>query len=495
LSEHYPVLLVVLPLLAAPLCLLLRSATASRVLTTLVAWTCLGLALAVLEQVTHGPSISYMLGGWAAPYGIEYRVDPLSAYLLVIVSTIASVVLPFGGTSSDLSLRSDRLYLYNAAFLLCFCGLMGIAVTGDLFNIFVFLEVSSLASYTLIGLGKGRRALRAAFSYLVMGTIGGTFYLIGVGLLYQATGTLNMADLATRVQALTAAGVELRGVIAAFAFLVAGVSIKLAVFPLHQWLPNAYTHAPAKVSAFLAATATKVSFYVLLRVLFGIFGAAFVFGTLRLHILLLPLSLLAMFSCSLAAIFQKDIKRLLAYSSIAQIGYMTLGLCTNTTLGLTGSIAHLFNHALTKGGLFLVVACVAFRLQSTRLEDWAGIGRRMPWTMAAFVIGGLSLIGVPGTVGFVSKWYLVRGALEAGWIPVAVLVLLSSLLAVVYVWRVVELAWFRDPPDDAEIHDVPLSLRIPAWVLIGGTVFFGLYTEPTVRVARQAAELLLGTAP
>ena len=135
MSEHYPVLLVVLPLLAAPLCLLLRSATASRVLTTLVAWTCLGLALAVLEQVTHGPSISYMLGGWAAPYGIEYRVDPLSAYLLVIVSTIASVVLPFGGTSSDLSLRSDRLYLYHAAFLLCFCGLMGIAVTGDLFNV------------------------------------------------------------------------------------------------------------------------------------------------------------------------------------------------------------------------------------------------------------------------------------------------------------------------------------------------------------------------
>ena len=164
MSEHYPVLLVVLPLLAAPICLLLRHGTASRILAVLVAWTCLAMAVEVLNQVTSGESISYMLGGWAAPYGIEYRVDTLNAYLLVIVSMIASVVLPFGGISSDLTLRTDRLYLYHAAFLLCFCGLMGIAVTGDLFNIFVFLEVSSLSSYTLIGLGKGRRALRAAFS-------------------------------------------------------------------------------------------------------------------------------------------------------------------------------------------------------------------------------------------------------------------------------------------------------------------------------------------
>jgi len=494
-SEHYPVLLVVLPLLAAPICLLLRHGTASRILAVLVAWTCLAMALEVLNQVTSGENISYMLGGWAAPYGIEYRVDALNAYLLVIVSVIASVVLPFGETSSDLTVRTGSLYLYHAAFLLCFCGLMGIAVTGDLFNVFVFLEVSSLASYALIGLGKGRRALRAAFSYLVMGTIGGTFFLIGVGLLYQKTGTLNMADLAVRVRELTDAGVGLRSVIAAFAFLVTGVSIKLAVFPLHQWLPNAYTHAPAKVSAFLAATATKVSFYLLLRVLFGIFGAAFVFGTLRLHVLLVPLSILAMFSCSLAAIYQRDIKRMLAYSSIAQIGYMTLGLSTNTELGLTGSIAHLFNHALTKGGLFLVVACVAFRLQSTKLEDWSGIGRRMPWTMAAFVVGGLSLIGVPGTVGFVSKWYLVLGALDAEWLPVAILILFSSLLAVVYVWRVVEIAWFREPPDDVEIKDAPLSLLLPTWILIGGTVFFGLYTEITIEVARKAAGLLLGVAP
>ncbi|MEE2828629.1 MAG: monovalent cation/H+ antiporter subunit D family protein [Myxococcota bacterium] len=492
--DHLPVLLVVLPLLAAPICLLLRNAQASRVLAIAVVWTSLLLSGKVLGHVLTEGSIIYLLGGWAAPYGIEFRVDALNAYLLIIVATIGSVVLPFGGGAAGLSVSRERLYLYYAAFLLCICGLLGISVTGDIFNIFVFLEITSLASYSLISLGQGRRALRAAFSYLVLGTIGGTFFLIGVGLLYQATGTLNLADLAALLKPFLAAGEGLRSVMVAFAFLVVGVGIKLAVFPLHQWLPNAYTYAPAKVSAFLAATATKVSFYVLLRIVFGVFGAAFVFGTLRLHYLLVPLSLLAMFVGSLAAIYQTDIKRLLAYSSIAQIGYMTLGLSTYNEFGLSGSVVHLFNHALMKGGLFLVVACVTYRIHSTRLEDWAGIGRRMPVTMAAFLVGGLSLIGLPGTVGFVSKWYLVLGALEAEWPLVAVLILLSSLLALVYVWKVVELAWFRDPPEGAETGDVSLSLLVPTWVLIGGTVFFGLNTELTLGVAREAVALLLGTA-
>ena len=493
MSEHLAVLVVVLPLLGAPVCVVLRDGQAARYFAIFVSWCCLVMAGKLLGHVMIEGELSYLLGGWAAPFGIEYRIDPINAYVLLIVTTIASVVLPFGGGSSGLSVDEDRLYLYYAAFLLCIAGLSGMAVTGDIFNIFVFLEISSLSSYTLISLGVGRRALRAAYSYLVMGTIGGTFFLIGVGLLYQVTGTLNIADMEAILRPIILAGEGLRGVFVAFAFLVVGISIKLAVFPLHQWLPNAYTYAPAKVSAFLAATATKVSFYVLLRVLFGIFGAAFVFGTLKLHFLLVPLSLAAMFAGSIAAIYQTDIKRLLAYSSIAQIGYMTLGLSTNTELGLTGSVVHLFNHGLMKGGLFLVVACVVFRIGSTRLEDWAGIGRRMPWTMAAFVLGGLSLIGVPGTVGFVSKWYLVLGALEAEWHFAAVLILMSSLLAVVYVWRVVEIAWFREPPEGTELGErewAPSAQILPTWTLIAGTVFFGLNTELTVGVARRCAELL-----
>jgi len=489
LTDHLPILQVVIPLLAAPLCVRLRERALVRGLAIGVAWTCLAIAATLLQHVLEHGAISYAVGGWEPPYGIEYRIDIVNAYVLVIVSAVASVVFPFGHGGEGIALNPDRIHLFYAAMLLCLSGMLGMAATGDAFNIFVFLEISSLSSYTLIALGKGRRALRAAYSYLVMGTIGGTFFLIGVGLLYQATGTLNIADLHYRLQPVLGS----RSVVVAFAFLVVGLGIKLALFPLHQWLPNAYTHAPAKVSAFLAATATKVGYYVLLRVLLTIFGAAYVFGTLRLHVLLLPMSLAAMFVGSLAAIAQTDIKRLLAYSSIAQIGYMTLGLSMGNTNGLAGGIVHLFNHAMMKGGLFLVVACVVFRIGSSKIDDFAGLGRAMPLTMAAFVVGGLSLIGVPATVGFVSKWYLVVGALERGWPVVALLILLSSLLAVVYVWRVIEVIYFRERPEGArEAREVDATMLIPTWVLIGAAVYFGLRAEVTSDVAIRAAQSLLG---
>jgi multicomponent Na+:H+ antiporter subunit D len=490
--EHLPVLIVVVPLLAAPLCLLLRHRTATRSLAIAVAWVCLIISGLLLSDVLDHGVISYRLGSWAPPFGIEYRIDVVNAWVLLIVSLIPSVVLPFGGGAGGLSIKPEKTYLYYSAFLLCLTGLLGMAATGDAFNIFVFLEVSSLSSYTLISLGKGRRALRAGYSYLIMGTIGGTFFLIGLGLLLQVTGSLNIVDMSVRLQPV----LDSRTVLVAFAFLVVGLSIKLAVFPLHQWLPNAYTYAPAKVSAFLAATATKVGFYVLLRVIFCIFGVTFVFEVLRLHLILLPLSLAAMFVGSIAAINQTDVKRLLAYSSIAQIGYMTLGLSMANELGLTGGVVHLFNHALMKGGLFLVVACVVHRIGSAKVDDWAGLGRKMPVTMAALVVGGMSLIGVPATVGFVSKWYLVLGALERGWGWVAVMILLSSLLAVIYVWRLIEVVFFREPTGAAlQAREVPLTMLIPTWILIGGAVLFGLTAELTTGVAGQAATVLLGAVP
>ena len=214
---------------------------------------------------------------------------------------------------------------------------------------------------------------------------------------------------------------------------------------------------------------------------------------MRLDAVLMPLAIAAMFVGSFVAIFQDDIKRMLAYSSVAQIGYMVLGLSFASVSGLTGGLVHLFNHAIMKSGLFLVMAAVLLRMGSTRLEAFAGLGRRMPITMAAFVVAGLSLIGVPLTVGFVSKWYLVMGALEGGLWPVAVLILLSSLLALVYIWRVIEVAYFRQPPDDApEIGEAPASMLVPTWVLVGATVFFGVFTSLSVGLASAAARMLLG---
>ena len=492
IGQNLPALQIVVPLIAAPLCVLLRRRVLVLGFTIVVCWVTFGLSVLLLEQVLQSGVIRYQLGGWAAPWGIEYRVDALSAFVLLFVSGIGAMVMTFAPRSLAAEVPARRQYLFCAVYLLCLTGLLGIAITGDLFNLFVFLEISALSSYTLIALGGRRQALSAAFQYLVMGTIGATFILIGIGLMYMMTGTLNMADMASRIEEARA----VRTILVAFGFLTVGISLKMALFPLHLWLPNAYTYAPSVVSAFLAATATKVSVYILLRFVFTVFGVSFAFDTLALGTILMPLSLVGIFVASTVAIFQRDIKRMLAYSSVAQIGYMTLGISFATVTGLTAGIVHLFNHALMKGGLFMAMGCIMLSLKSVDIDDMRGLGRRMPFTMAAWVVGGLGLIGVPLTVGFISKWYLVLAALEQGQWWIASLVLMGSLLALTYVWRVVEAAYFKEPADPSlYVREAPLSMLIPTWVLIGASIFFGLMTSRSAGVARQAAEALLGGSP
>lgn len=491
MTAHLPALQVVITLLAAPACILVRGRDLAFWLALLTTWAAFAVSCLLLDQVMTSGIVSYELGGWAAPFGIEYRVDALNAFVLLIVSGIGAIVLPFTPRSLLIEMVGEKAYLFYCAFLLCVTGLLGVAITGDAFNLFVFLEISSLASCILISLGPHRRALTAAFQYLIVGTIGATFIVIGIGLIYGATGTLNLNDIAER---LPATGYN-RTVIAAFAFLIVGAAIKLALFPLHFWLPKAYTYAPSTVSAFLAATATKVGVYVLIRFLFTVFGVKFSFDILPTALPLMLLAVLAMFVASTVAIFQDSVKRMLAYSSVAQIGYMVLGLSLVTVDGLTASIVHLFNHALMKGALFLAIGCIAYRQSSFRIEDLAGMGRRMPWTMAAFTIGGLSLIGIPLTAGFISKWYLILAALAADEPLIAALIVISSLLAVIYVWRVVEAAYFREPRPGAPTGEAPLALLIPTWVLIALNVYFGIETSLPVGVSEHAARALMGAGP
>jgi len=491
MEQHLALLPVLLPLLAAPLCVLLRSRLVVLSFGIAVCWNTFALALILLLKVLgQGAPEVYALGGWAAPYGIEYRVDILGAFVVLFVSALGSIVLTFAPRSLAKEVPEGKHSLFVTLYLLSMTGLLGIASTGDLFNLFVFLEISSLSSYALISMGPDRRALTATFRYLVMGTVGATFILIGTGLMYQMTGTLNMLDVAHHV----AQTQGLRTVQVAVAFLAVGIALKMALFPLHSWLPNAYCYAPSAVTAFLAATATKVSVYVLIRWAYTIFKVHVVTArALPLEVIFLPLAITAMFVASAVAIFQTNVKRLLAFSSVAQIGYMVLGISFVSVNGTTAGIVHLFNHALTKGGLFLAMGCIAYRWGSVQIGDLAGIGRRMPVTTALWVLGGLGLIGVPGTAGFVSKWYLVLAALEKGWWPVALLILLSSLLAVVYVWRVVEVAYFREPQAErASLREAPLALLLPTAVLIGATLYFGLFTKWSADVAAQAAREIMG---
>ncbi len=489
IALHLPALQVVIPLIAAPLCALLRRGVWAWLFVTAVTWVTFAIALTLLAKVTAEGVLTYEMGGWAAPWGIEYRIDRLNALVLVIVSGIGALVAPSLYHSVQREVAPESQPLFYTAFLLALTGYLGVTITGDAFNLYVFLEIASLASYTLVALGRDRRALAAAFQYLVLGTIGATFILIGVGLLYMMTGTLNMVDLAARIAEVG----PNRTVRAAFAFIVIGTGLKFAMFPLHAWLPNAYTYAPSVVSAFLAATATKVGVYMLLRLVFGLFGAEFAFTLMPLGEILIVFGLVAIIVGSLVAIFQRNLKRMLAYSSIAQIGYMALGIGLANLDGMIGGIVHLFNHAVMKCTLFLALACVFYRTGAVDLETIRGLGRRMPWTIGAFTVAGFSLVGVPMTVGFVSKWYLLSAAVERGLWPIAVVIVGASLLALIYIWRVVEAAYFQPPRDGtSDVVEAPVAMVAPMIALAAACLYFGLDTGLTVDVARGAAAQLLG---
>ena len=489
ISAHLPALQVVLPLLAAPICAMLRRGSHVWAWALVVSWTMPVIAVAILLRVLDGGTISYWLGNWEPPWGIEYRIDTANAFVLVLVSLIGAVVMPYARASLEREMPADRQAWYYTMYLLCLAGLLGMAATGDAFNVFVFMEIASLSSYVLIALGRDRRALVAAYQYLIVGTIGATFYVIGVGFLYVMTGTLNIADLAERLPLVE----NQRPVLVGLAFLTVGLSLKLALFPLHFWLPGAYAHAPSVATAFLAASATKVAIYLILRFFFTVFGASYPLADLTIPAIWIALSVAAIVLASLTAIYEGDVKRMLAFSSVAQIGYITLGIGLNSEAGLTGSIVHLFNHGLMKGALFLLVGGIAYSTGAVTVDRIAGLARRMPLTFAGIAVAGLSMVGVPGTVGFVSKWYLVLAAIERGWWWLAILVVSSSVLALVYMGRLIEAAYFRPASAGTADREMPLSMLIPAWALVAACVYFGLDTDLTVQVAAQAARSLLGT--
>lgn len=487
---HLPALQVVIPLIGALLAGFLRRGSTAFVLALVVSWIMPFIAAAMLLQVLWGSPISYHLGGWEPPYGIEYRVDVLNGFVLLLVSAVSAVMMPFAQRSVAFEIEESRQAWFYCMYLLCLTGLLGIAITGDAFNAFVFLEISSLSAYVLIALGPDRRALLASFQYLIMGTVGATFYVIGVGLLYLLTGTLNMADMAAR---LGPAWVEnSRTVVVALAFTTVGVSLKLALFPLHTWLPNAYAYAPSWATAFLSASATKVAIYLLVRFFYSVFGAAIDFRALPITEIVIVLSFAAVFIASLIAVFETNLKRMLAYSSIAQIGYITLGIGLANQAGLTGGLVHVANHAMMKAALFLALGAIFYRTGTVQLSELAGIGRKMPMTLGAFTVAGFGLAGTPGTAGFISKWYLGIGALDSGWWAGLFMIVTGSLIAVVYVGRVLEVAWIREPSaQTAAASDPPWLMSLPLAVLTAAIVFFGFSTEWTAGIAGHAATSLL----
>lgn len=493
LLDHLPALLPVVPLVVAlglPLLgavrphLVYPAAVATGGLTAL-------LALLALGRVLGRGELRYAVGGWPPPWGIELVVDHLSGFVAVAVSGMGALALLYAG-GWRAGLGSPAAFFALA--LLFLASLLGIVVTGDLFNLFVFLEVASIASYALVA-SAGGRALMAAFRYIILGTVGASLYLLGVGHLYLLTGTLNMADLAARLPALASSPV----LAVAVAFVVVGLGIKMGLFPLHGWLPDAYTHAPAAVTALLAPVTTKVAAYALARVLFSVLDAPGTAGGAPLLTGLAWGGGVAIVAGGFLALRQRDLRRLLAYSSVSQIGYIALGVGLANRAALTGAYLHILNHAMMKGCLFFVAGAAVARLGTPLLADLRLMHRRMPLSTACLVVAALSLVGIPPTGGFFSKWYLLVGALEAGEPLLAVAVVGGGLLTAVYMWKVLEPACLERPEEAGAAHgeSVPPGAEAPPTVLgpilaLGvGILAVGVWNAPIVsRVLEPATSAL-----
>ncbi|MCE2517960.1 MAG: monovalent cation/H+ antiporter subunit D family protein [Alphaproteobacteria bacterium] len=488
ITYNLPALVVALPLLMAAVIALIPSRRVAWVLTLMtvisVTFAAYGNAL-----MTIGASVSYELGGWPPPWGIEFITDGASRVMAIIIASLSLVSTLYAKPLIEKEIHLDDIPRTYAAWLLTIGGMMGLVMTADAFNLFVFLEISSLSAVTLVAMGAGvdRRALMAAFNYLIIGAIGATFYVIGVGFCYAVTGTLNMADLATRLPEATSAPV-----VVGLAFMATGMMVKAAAFPVHMWLPAAYSYAPSAVSSLLSAVATKAAIYVLARILFTVFGGLEDVTGLIMTWVLIPLSILAMFAGTILAIFEHDLKKMLAQSSIAQIGYITLALGIGTTATVTAGFIHMVNHAMIKGGLFMAVGALAVTLgRRANLASITGLGRAMPITTSALLVCGFSLIGLPLTAGFISKIYLISALLDEGQGVITALVLLSSALSVVYLWKMIEVMWMRPAPEGTKIQENPWMYG-PVWVLAVANIIFGVYATPVVALARDAAMALMG---
>ena len=434
-----------------------------------------------LFRVIAGGPVSCTLGGWEAPIGIEFVLDPLSSFLTLIVAVISCLVLIHARQVVSVEHPGKRVPYYSVVMLLL-AGFCGIISTGDLFNLYVFLEISSLSGYALVAIGDKRSPV-SAYRYLILGSIGTSFYLLGVGFIYVMSGSLNMADVA-RILPLI---LDQPAVLAGLILMVTGIGLKMALFPLHFWLPDAYSTAPSASSALLAPLGTKVGAYILIRVLFFVFDPGEVEQRVPIASVIAWLSAGGVLYGSLMALAQQELKRMLAYSSIAQIGYIGLGLGMANPLGFTGAVLHILNHAFMKATLFLVAGNLRVQVGHSNIAAMDHrLRRQMPWSMAAFLVAALSMIGLPPTAGFFSKWYLVLGGIQGShWAFVAV-ILLGGLLNAIYFFRVVErvyLPFRRGLPDHSDAiggqgvvegREARFSMLAPTLVLAGGLLVLGL---------------------
>ena len=413
------------------------------------------------REAQTGDVIRYPLGGWPAPYGIELVFDGI-AMLMLVLAVLSVLILIAARRYIDATVPRYRRSLVYALLLINLGGMNGFVAAADLFNLFVFMEIFSITAYALVALARGPVAALAALKYLLVGAVSSLLVLLAVALLYAQTGSLNMADVAERLAAAEAPGAAAL----ALGCLAVGFLVKAAIFPLHFWLPDAHASAPSPVSALLSGLVVKMGVVGLLRTQNLFTDAAVVPIDLLSH-LLVWLGAIAVLAGATLALVQRELKLMLAYSTVANMGYIALGLGLASTAAVGGALAHTVYHAVIKTGLFLTAGAILLATGLSRVDDLRGLGTRMPLTCMALVIGLLAATGIPTTAGFVGKWQIAVGSLEAGRPLVIPVILAGSLLTLSWSIRVINSLFFR-PPARARVilaQEAPASLLIPSLLL------------------------------
>lgn len=462
--QHLPAIIVFAPFMGALLCPFASVISRNLGRWTVCAFSAVSLALSFVQlyQINKTGETAYWFGGWKPPYGIEFAVDSLSAVIIVLICIIGFFTIIYGMPFMKSETRQTNVSYY-AVLSLLICGLLGNTATNDVFNLYVFLEITSLAGYVLIAMG-GSRGVISAFRYLLIGTIGASFYLLGVAFIYGETGTLNMQDMAGLVGPVLSSGTTM----VAMLFILLGFGMKMALFPLHGWQPEAHTNAHAGADPIIAGLMVKIPAYVLIRFFYYVFDAN------GQHVESMVL-MVAVMSCigivygSVKAVAQKDIRRMLAYSSLGMMSYIGMGIALGNYYGLIGAVLHIINHSIMKSALFFGSGALKYKYGLVELSRLGQIYRKMPKTMAVMVLCALSMIGIPPTAGFFSKWYLALGALEKGWYVCIALLVISSLLNAIYFFRFFEHVFMGEETVKTEKHpeqkgELPWQLLAPLLV-------------------------------
>jgi len=499
IPEWLPVLAIITPLTAGFILIALGSFTTRRIqgLIAIAASSLTLLFAAQLYQVVvKGVVIVHKMSGWDPPFGIILAVDALNGFVAVVV---AGVVLLAAIYSIDYMSHDDGLHYYFALLMLMLSGMMGITLTGDIFNLFVFYELASISAYSLVAF-RSREAepLEAGFKYMAMGAVATTFILFGVGILYSLIGTVNMADLARRIaegsfiEGTSHAAVALPIVIG---ILIWGFGIKSAIFPLHTWLPDAHPAAPSPVSAILSGVFIKVGIYATIRLLFTIYGIS---AGEALLLFIATIGVVTIVIAGFIALAQTDIKRLFAFSSVMNVGYIFFGVGVGTALGLTGALYHLVNHAIVKCILFFVAGAIIHQTGIRDMTRMGGLSRKMPLTMVVFLIGGFGIAGVPPFNGFMSKWILLQSAIELGgslYIAYAAVAAAMSGIAVAYIMKALWAVFLGQPHIDISgFKDPPLTMMIPMIILAIASILLGIFPQWGLNLVSPAVEAALNQA-